>query len=86
MMPGSAAGSSTLIIVSPRVAPMASEPSRRLRGTAFSASSESEETKGMIITPITRPAASAEFGEVARPIRLPAWRIAGATVSTAKKP
>ena len=57
-----------------------------MRGTAFSASSESEETKGMIMMPMTRPAASAEFGEVAMPSRPPAWRIAGATVSTAKKP
>ena len=73
-------------MVSARVAPMASEPSRMARGTALSASSESEETKGMIITPMTRPAAKALLGDTPRPTRPPAWRMAGATVSTAKKP
>ena len=39
MMPGRAAGSKTLVMVSARVAPMAIEPSRRERGTARMASS-----------------------------------------------
>ena len=42
--------------------------------------------KGMIMTPMTSPAARAELGEVAMPKRSPVRRIAGATVSTAKKP
>ncbi len=40
----------------------------------------------MIITPMTRPAASAEFGDTGMPTIAPAWRIAGATVRMAKKP
>ena len=58
-MPGSAAGSTTCRMVSDRVAPSASEPSRSACGTALITSSDSEETKGMIMTPMTRPAASA---------------------------
>ncbi len=58
-MPGRAAGTSTLRIVSLVVAPIASEPSRIACGTAAMESSAIEETKGMIITPITSPAASA---------------------------
>ncbi len=49
-------------------------------------SSESEDTKGMIITPITRPAASALSEETSSPIAVPNSRTSGATVSAAKKP
>src|SRR3546814_20584088 len=62
-MPGSAAGTSTRRIVSDVVAPMASEPSRIACGTALIESSAMEETNGMIITPITLPAASADSDE-----------------------
>ena len=55
-MPGSAAGRITRLIVSDRVAPRPSEPSRSDRGTAVMMSSDSDETKGMIMMPITRPA------------------------------
>ena len=46
-MPGSAAGRITRLIVSDRVAPSPSEPSRSDRGTEVMMSSESEETKGI---------------------------------------
>jgi len=46
-MPGMAAGNSTFIIVSPRVAPSASDPSRSDRGTAERASSAKEEMNGI---------------------------------------
>jgi hypothetical protein len=57
--PGSAAGIRTLLIVSEVVAPIARLPSRIALGTAAIESSAIDETKGMIITPITSPAASA---------------------------
>ena len=56
------------------------------RGTAAMASSDKEDTKGMIMMPITAPAASALLGAMGTPIISPKLRIAGATVSTAKKP
>ena len=46
----------TRLIVSERVAPRPSEPSRMARGTAVMMSSDSEETTGISIMPITRPA------------------------------
>ncbi len=49
-------------------------------------SSDSEETKGMIMTPMTTPAASALSEATGRPRLSPKPRIAGATVSAAKKP
>ena len=58
-MPGRAAGSSTRLTVSDLVAPMAEEPSRRLCGTAFRMSSDSEETNGISMIPITAPATRA---------------------------
>ena len=86
-MPGSAAGSRTRVIVSPLVAPMASEPSRMARGTAWiRVVRDREEMKGRIMMPITAPAASALLGEMAMPNSDPASRTAGATVRTAKKP
>ena len=46
----------TRLIVSERVAPRPSEPSRMARGTAVMMSSESEETTGISMMPMTRPA------------------------------
>ena len=99
MMPGRAAGSRTFVMVSLSVAPMASEPSFIARGTAFSASSDSDEMNGMIMMPITDPAARAEFGEMriglhgmsSQPppplvIQRMLSRSAGATTRMAKKP
>ncbi len=54
-MPEKAVGTTTRKTVARRLAPSASEASRRLRGTAWSASSLSEATIGRIITPITSP-------------------------------
>jgi hypothetical protein len=85
-MPGSAAGSTTRRIVSARVAPRERLPSRRLMGTARITSSEREETLGMIMIPITRPAASALCAATSRPSAVPMSRTSGATVSMAKKP
>ena len=49
-------------------------------------SSDSDETNGMIMTPMTRPAASALSEATLNPSRLPASRMNGATVSAAKNP
>ena len=49
-------------------------------------SSDSEEMKGMIIIPITSPAASALSDATSRPKDSPQPRISGATVRAAKKP
>ena len=83
--PGSAAGIRTRRMVSLVVAPMARLPSRMDWGTAAMLSSAMEDTKGMIITPMTRPAASA-LSLLAPPMPMAAARSrsAGATVSAAK--
>ena len=65
---------------------MPNEPSFSGVGTAFIASSESEETKGIIITPITIPAARALSEATLKPTASPTSRINGATVNAAKKP
>jgi hypothetical protein len=49
-------------------------------------SSASEDTKGMIITPMTRPAASALSEATSSPERRADAAQRGATVSAAKKP
>ena len=49
-------------------------------------SSDKEETKGMIITPITNPAASALSEATSKPRLMPQERMAGATTSTANTP
>ena len=85
-MPGSAAGSTTRRIVSEGVAPSPNDASRSDIGTALITSSESDDTNGMIITPMTAPATSALSEETSRPMRSPNPRTAGATVSAAKKP
>ena len=74
-------------MVSDVVAPIARLPSRIACGTAVKASSAIDETKGMIITPMTVPAAKA-LSELAleMPIEIAKSRTAGATVSAAKKP
>ncbi|MCY1375779.1 hypothetical protein D9M69_632180 [compost metagenome] len=46
------------MIVSERVAPRPSEPSRSERGTDVMISSDSDDTNGISITPMTRPAVS----------------------------
>ena len=57
--PERAAGKTTRRLVCIRLAPIASDPCRIACGTAEKASSDSEAIVGMIITPRTRPAASA---------------------------
>ena len=49
-------------------------------------SSDREETKGMIMIPMTSPAARALSEETSRPRNTPASRIRGATTRAAKKP
>jgi hypothetical protein len=49
-------------------------------------SSDSDETKGMIMMPITAPAASALSEATSSPRLAPRSRMKGATVSAAKKP
>ena len=85
-MPGKAAGRITRVIVSERVEPNPSAPSRIALGTALMASSDSEETSGMIMIPITNPAASALSDATSSPSVSPVRRTQGATVSAAKNP
>ena len=59
VMPENAAGTTTFNAVCIRVAPSAYEPSRSPRGTARIASSESDDTSGRIINPITSPGLNA---------------------------
>ena len=82
--PDRAAGSTTRSVVCIRLAPIASEPCRMDWGTADRASSESEATVGMIITPSTRPAASA----LVKPTSMfrMSWSRVGVTKDRAKKP
>ena len=55
-------------------------------GTALMTSSDREETKGMIMMPMTSPAARALSEETSSPRPSPRSRIRGATVRAAKKP
>ncbi len=57
-IPDSAAGTTTLVAVCSRLAPIAYEPSRKLIGTARIASSLMELTYGTIMMPMTMPAES----------------------------
>jgi hypothetical protein len=83
--PGRAAGRMTWRIVSLVVDPIASDPSRIDCGTALMLSSAIEDTNGMIITPITMPAAIALSPlALGMPIITAKSRSAGATVSAAK--
>ena len=83
--PGSAAGTSTFWIVSDLVAPIARLPSRIASGTALIESSAIDETKGMIMMPMTRPAASADSDDApGMPTVTAKSRIAGAMVRAAK--
>ena len=73
------------MIVSDLVAPIARLPSRMACGTAAMLSSAMELTKGMIMMPMTRPAASAlSLDAELTPIAMPKSRMIGATVSAAK--
>ena len=65
--PGNAAGRTTCRMVSDCVAPKPSEPSRIACGTALMTSSESEETNGISMMPITNPAVITEDEEFPRP-------------------
>jgi hypothetical protein len=57
-----------------------------LLGTAEITSSDSEETNGMIMMPITSPAASALSEATDSPTQPPTSRTNGAMVNAAKKP
>ena len=86
MMPGSAAGKITFFMVSDWVAPRAREPSRIAWGTALITSSERDDTNGIIMMPITAPAARALWEDASMPMDAARSLINGATVSAAKKP
>ena len=85
-IPGKAAGKITFLIVSALLAPIPNDPSLRLCGTEFITSSDKEEIKGIIITPITIPAARALVGEASIPIDCPNAFTKGATLTKAKNP
>ena len=75
----------TLRIVSDLVAPIARLPSRIACGTAAIESSAIELTNGMIMMPMTSPAASAlSLLAELTPMEMPKSRTAGATVNAAK--
>ncbi len=82
--PDSAAGSTTRRVVCMRLAPIANEPCRSERGTAESASSESEAMVGMIMTPSTIPAERELVKVTSRPSH--PLRMTGVTKNTAKNP
>ena len=84
-MPGKAAGIITFLIVSERVAPNARDPSRIDCGTALMTSSDRDDTKGIIITPITIPAANALSEATLRPIDSPTFLIKGGYCQCRKK-
>ena len=86
IIPGRAAGKITNIIVSYFVAPNPYEPSLRELGTALITSSEREDIKGIIIMPITRPAAKALSEAIDKPKVSPMFLIKGPIVKAAKKP
>ena len=65
---GVAEGKTTFFIISDLVLPMAKAPSFKACGTAFKASSVNDKTKGIIITPITKPAAKALSEAMSIPI------------------
>jgi hypothetical protein len=85
-MSGMAAGNSSFVMVSPRVAPSARDPSRSGRGTADRASSVKEEMKRISMIAMTLSAASAVPGARFRPKSAPVSRRKGAAVRIAKKP
>ena len=58
-MPGLAVGSTTRVTVCQRLAPSASEPETRLRGTLEKASSEIAKMIGITAKPIARPTTTA---------------------------
>ena len=85
-IPGSAAGKITFFIVSALLEPIPRDPYHKLCGNEFITSTDKEEIKGIIITPITKPAAKALVGEASIPIDWPKDFTKGATVTKAKKP
>ena len=82
--PGKAAGNTTFNIVSALVAPRPRDPSLKDCGTELIISSDSEDMKGIIIIPITAPAASADSELTSSPSFIPMSLINGAAVRAAK--
>ena len=68
IIPGKAAGSIIFFTVSDLVAPIAYDPSRKDCGTALITSSDKDEIKGIIIIPITPPAAIALSEAILNPL------------------
>ena len=85
-IPGRAAGKTTFLIASLFVDPRPKAASRKECGTALITSSDRDETKGIIIIPITKPAASADSDATSRPRSPPVSRKKGAIVRAAKNP
>ena len=71
-------------MVSDFVAPSPYEPSLKDCGTLEITSSDSDDTKGMIIIPITKPTPKALSEAISKPTKEPRCLINGATVTTAK--
>ncbi len=85
-IPGRAAGKTIFFTVSDFVAPIAYEPSLNDCGTAVITSSDQEEINGMIIIPITPPAAIALSAAMLKPSKEAKSLKNGPTVMAAKNP
>lgn len=86
IMPGSAVGIRTLIIISSLVAPMAIDESFKFCGIVLMNSYDNDNIYGMSITPMTIPAAIALSDEMLRSNLLPSSLIWGDTNSAAIYP
>ena len=82
--PGKAAGNTTFKVVSALVAPSPKEPSLKDCGTELIISSDNDDINGIIIIPITAPAAKADSELTSSPSDIPTILKNGAAVKAAK--
>ena len=82
--PGKAAGNTTFKVVSALVAPSPKEPSLKDCGTELIISSDNDDINGIIIIPITAPAAKADSELTSSPSDIPTFLKNGAAVKAAK--
>ena len=85
-IPGNAAGKTTFLITSDSVEPSPRAPSLIAVGTALMASSDNDDINGIIIIPITIPAANALSDATLSPTVSPQFLRKGASVRAAKNP
>ncbi|MNE81680.1 hypothetical protein D3C80_1783480 [compost metagenome] len=73
-------------MVSDFVAPKPNEPSRNARGTCVIMSSDNDETKGIIMMPMTKPAVSALVALMCKPTDSPSILKNGPMIISANTP